>query len=219
MTDISSSPVRTRPSKELLDRLGRFTTSELCDGAGYNTSMDCRIRCQTGQTKIVGPAYTVDVPSGEGALIADGILELQEGDVMVIAGKGNGCCSYWGDHRSLCASMMKAAGVIIDGAFRDYEECREIGLPIFAMGTTCASAAKTGKGHLNIPVVCGGIKVNPGDLVVADATGICVFSPEEAEDIMKRALEKRRAQEQVIEEMKRTGAVIPKIKRTGIQGR
>lgn len=199
--------------EEILERLRQFTTSELCDGAGYHSSMDCRIRCQTGEAKIVGRAYTVDVPSGEGGIIADGILELKEGDIMVIAGKGNGCCSYWGDHRSLCASLMKAAGVVIDGAFRDYKECREIGLPIFAMGTTCASAGKTGEGALNVPVVCGGVKVEPGDVIVGDASGICVIPLEKAEEAMERALAKRRLQEETVEEMKRTGAVLPKIKK------
>ena len=126
----------TRPPKELIERLRVFTTPELCDGAGLY-----RIKPWIGRTKIVGPAVTVDVPSGEGDIVADAILELQEGDVLVVAGKGNCDCSYWGDHRSICAGLMKAEGVVIDGAFRDLEGCEELGFPIYAKGLTCGTAA------------------------------------------------------------------------------
>lgn len=154
----------TRPPKELIERLRAFTTPELCDGAGLYHSMDYRIKPWIGRTKIVGPAVTVDVPSGEGDIVADAILELQEGDVLVVAGKGNCDCSYWGDHRSICAGLMKAEGVVIDGAFRDLEGCEESGFPIYAKGLTCGTAAKSGAGAINVPVSCGGVCVRPGDV-------------------------------------------------------
>ena len=96
-----------RPTRELIERLRRFTTPEICDGAGLYHSMEYRIKPWIGRTKIMGPAVTVDVPSGEGSIVSDAISELQEGDVLVIAGKGNCDCSYWGDHRSICASLRR----------------------------------------------------------------------------------------------------------------
>lgn len=74
----------------------------------------------------------------------------------------------WGDHRSICVSMTGAAGVVIDGAFRDVENCEKAGFPIFAKGLTCGTAGKTGKGAIQVPVNCGGVVVCPGDLVVGD---------------------------------------------------
>lgn len=201
----------TRPDKELIERLKGFSVPELCDGAGAFQSMDWTIKPWMGRSRIVGPALTVEVPSGEGAIVADAILEIQEGDVVVIAGKGNCSCSYWGDHRSLCAQMMGAAGVVIDGAFRDMEGCEEVGFPIFAKGLTCGTAGKNGGGAVNVPVSCGGVTVKPGDIVAADMNGVCVIYPEDAEGIMERAMKKRQTQERVVEEMKRTGRVIPKL--------
>lgn len=67
----------------------------------------------------------MDLPSGEGALAAEAILHLKKGDVLVIAGKGRCDCSYWGDHRSICASMKRAEAVVIDGGFRDAEGCEK----------------------------------------------------------------------------------------------
>ncbi len=207
---MNKKPVR--PSWELVERLKEFSVPELCDGAELYHAMDYRIKPRAGRGKIAGPAVTVEVPSGEGGIVADAILCACEGDVLVVAGKGNCDCSYWGDHRSICGAMKGLEGVVIDGAFRDVEECERAGFPVFAKGLTCGSAAKGGAGAVNVAVSCGGVTVHPGDLVVGDVNGICVFSPEDAEGIMERALKKRHAQERVVEEMKRTGTIIPRIK-------
>lgn len=201
----------TRPPKDLIERLRAFTTPELCDGAGLYHSMDYRIKPWIGRKKIVGPAVTVDVPSGEGSIVADAILALEEGDVLVIAGKGNCDCSYWGDHRSICANLMKAEGVVIDGAFRDLEGCEEAGFPVYAKGLTCGTAAKSGAGAINVPVSCGGVCVRPGDIVIGDANGVCVLTREEAEAVIERALKKIENQRYTIAEMERIGEVYTKL--------
>ena len=201
----------TRPPKELIERLRVFTTPELCDGAGLYHSMDYRIKPWIGRTKIVGPAVTVDVPSGEGDIVADAILELQEGVVLLVAGKGNCFCTYWGDLLSISAGRMKAEGVVIDGAFRDLEGCEELGFPIYAKGLTCGTAAKSGAGAINVPVSCGGVCVRPGDIVIGDVNGVCVLTQEEAEGVMERALKKIEKQKYTLAEMKRTGQVYTKL--------
>lgn len=124
----------------------------------------------------------MDLPSGEGALAADAILYLKKGDVLVIA-----------------------------GAFRDAEGCERIGFPVFAKGLTCRTAAKSGQGTIQSEVSCGGILVRPGDLIVGDRNGVVVIPPEDAEEIMERAESRRRLQELLIKQMKKTGKVIPKI--------
>lgn len=198
--------------QEILKALADYSTPELCDGAGLYHSMSHEIRHFVGRNKIVGTALTVDVPSGEGGIIADAILELGEHNVLVIAGKGNCDCSYWGDHRSICAAMMKAQGVVIDGAFRDIDGCEEAGFPIFARGITCGTALKSNTGAINVPVSCGGVNVSPGDFIVADRNGVCVIRPDEAEKVMNGATDKRLRQEATIKEMKSTGIVQTKVK-------
>ena len=212
MNELLENEEMVRPSEDLIRRLKDFTVPELCDGAGLYHSMDYRIKPRTSREKIVGPAVTVDVPAGEGGIVAEAILSLKEGDVLVVAGHGYCGCSYWGDHRSFCAKRMKAAGVVIDGAFRDLEECEEIGFPVYAKGITCGTAGKSGAGAVNVTVSCGGVTVHPGDIVAGDVNGVCVIRPDEAEGIMERALKKRELQRQVREEMERTGRVIPSLK-------
>lgn len=196
---------------ELVEKLRKYSVPELCDGSQLCMAMDWQIKPQVGKDRICGPAVTVDLPSGEGDLVADAILHLKKGDVLVIAGKGRCDCSYWGDHRSICARMMGAEAVVIDGAYRDIEGCEKAGFPVFAKGLTCRSALKTGKGRIQTEVICGGILVHPGDLIVGDRNGVVVVLPEEAENIMERADKKRRMQERLIKQMEQTGKVIPRI--------
>lgn len=198
--------------EETIKALADFSTPELCDDTGLYHSMHREIRHFVGKSKIIGTALTVDVPSDEGGIIADTILQLKPGDVLIVAGKGNCDASCWGDYRSICAAMMNAEGVVIDGAFRDSDGCEEAGFLIFARGITCGIALKSNVGAINIPVSCGGVSVNLGDFIIADRNGFCVLKPEETEKAMKGALDKRQRQEATIAEKKRTRKVQTKVK-------
>lgn len=198
--------------KSIIEQLREFTTSELCDGAIDYHTMDYHIKRRVSDKKIVGPAFTVNPPKGVSGIIPDAILAMNPGEVMVVAGKE--CCnhSYWGDHRSICASMKGLEGVVIDGAFRDLEGCMEVGFPIFARSVTPGSCAKAAEGELNVPILCGGVEVCPGDLIVGDCNGIIVIKLEEAELVMERARKKIAAQNAVIEKMRQTGEILPRVK-------
>ncbi|MGN0403704.1 MAG: RraA family protein [Bariatricus sp.] len=200
-----------RITKELLKELANYSVPELCDGAGLYNTMDYHIKPMVTTKKIIGPAFPIKVPVGEGAIIADALREVKEGDVIVIAGHGNCKSSYWGDHRSICAKFQKAEGVVIDGAFRDIEGCEEVGFPIYARAVTPGTAGKSGAGEINVPVSCGGVCVNPGDIIVGDRNGVCVIPPEEVEEVIKKAKRKIEAQAWTIQEMLRTGVVMPKV--------
>lgn len=198
--------------KSIIEQLREFTTSELCDGAIDYHTMDYHIKRRVSDKKIVGPAFTVNPPKGVSGIIPDAILAMNPGEVMVVAGKE--CCnhSYWGDHRSICACMKGLEGVVIDGAFRDLGGCMEVGFPIFARSVTPGSCAKAAEGELNVPILCGGVEVCPGDLIVGDCNGIIVIKPEEAELVMERARKKIAAQNAVIEKMRQTGEILPRVK-------
>lgn len=198
--------------RELFERLREFTVPELCDGAGVFSAMDYHIKPWIGRTKIVGRALTVKVPAGEGAIVSRAIELAGEGDVIVIAGQGVCQCSYWGDHRSLCARLQGAEGVVIDGAFRDLEGCEKAGFPVFARALTCGTAQKTGEGQINVPVSCAGVAVNPGDFIVGDVNGVCVIPRDQAETVLERAAKKVAAQKRTAEEMERTGKAITRIR-------
>lgn len=197
--------------KNIIEELRKYSVPELCDGMNIYNAMDYTIKPMVTTKKIVGPAMTINVPIGEGGSIADLLLNVKEGEVIVIAGKGNCNSSYWGDHRSICAKMLKAEGVVIDGSFRDVEACEEVGLPIYAKAIACGTALKSGKGELNISVSCGGIVVNPGDIIVGDRNGVIALPIDKVDEIIERAKAKIETQRCIVEEMQKTGVVISKV--------
>lgn len=196
---------------ELVRQLREFSTPELCDGCSHPRVMDASIKPYLSGQTIVGPALTVDVPANDGGFIPTAIEALQPGQILVIAGKAFPSSSYWGDHRSLCAQMQQAEGVIIDGLFRDLEGCRAIGFPIYARGVIPCSAQKGGKGQLNVPVLCGGVTVCPGDILVADCNGVLVLHPEEIPAVLEKTRRKVEAQTYTIQKMKETGQILPRV--------
>ncbi len=199
--------------QEILKKLSNYSTPELCDGAGpdgYRT-MAFRIQRQITDEKIVGTAFTVQVPYGGGGIVPDAILAANKGDVLVIAAENSGNAALWGDHRSLCALRKGLAGVVIDGAYRDLEGCAKAGFPIFATNITPGGGGKKPEGALNVPVVCGDIEVHPGDYIVGDENGVIVIRPEEAEVIMERADRKMRAEAATIRKMEETGEILPRV--------
>lgn len=199
-------------TNEILKELYKYSVSELCDGEGIYNSMDYHIKQMVTKEKIIGPALTVKIPIGEGDIIVNALEQVLCGEIIVIAGQGNCKSSYWGGYRSFCAKFKGAKGVIIDGAFRDIDECETIGFPIYARAITPGTAIKSGEGKINVPVSCGGVIVNPGDIIVGDRNGVCVISPNLLEEVIKNAKRKKEAQNFTINEMKRTGKVMPRIK-------
>lgn len=183
-----------RPSKEQIDRLMEFSVPDLCDGCEIPHAMDYQIRPWLGRTKVIGPAVTVEVPAGESKLVSVAVKSAKPGDIIVVAGKGSCATAYWGDQRSFEAFQHGVLGAVIDGAFRDLEGCEEYPVQIFARGLACVGSGKSGKGAVNVPVTCGGVAIRPGDIIAADVNGVCVISPEEVEDVLKKAWEKRKAE-------------------------
>lgn len=107
--------------------------------------------------------------------------------------------------------MKGLEGVVIDGAFRDLDGCVEADFPIFARNVTPGSAGKAREEELNVPVICGGVKVRPGDFIIGDCNGVLVIRPEDAEEIMAKATEKIQAEEYTIQRMRETGEILPRV--------
>ena len=158
----------------LLQRLRAFSTPELCDGAGLYHSMDYRIKPQISSEKIVGTAVTVDVPTGEGAMVAQAIHHLIPGDILVVAGRGNCNCSYWGDHRSLCAQMAGAAGVVIGSLVVEIQQVViQIADGGFHSGALDTQSFHSQIGHDRIDVVGQGLVNLQGDFLAGNQLRGC----------------------------------------------
>lgn len=197
-----------RPAAGLIERVRQFATTDLCDGMVIASAMDYGIKPMVTTSKIVGPAITLRVTLGDSLLVTKAMAAAKPGDILVIDGHGSGNNALWGDHRSLTAKLMGLEGVVLDGAFRDIEENEEIGFPIYARAVTCCSSTKNSHGEVNVPISCGGVAVNPGDIIVGDKNGVCVIPPLFVEEVIENALKKIEKMNRLKGEIK-AGKIIP----------
>ncbi len=179
----------TRPSADLVRKyreIAPSTLGHLIDGH----ALDRRIEALLPGTRLAGPAVTVQT-RGRDSTVCHKVMDLIEpGDVVVIGtdGKGESPYACWGEMMMLAAKSAGAAGVVVDGPLTDVEQLREIGLPVFGRGRSPITTQLLGQGGaINRPIVCGGIVVNPGDLVLGSDDGILVLSPKEAEELYEAA--------------------------------
>jgi len=135
--------------------------------------------------RIVGFAVTVAVPSASEAMIKVGLQAAGPGDVVVVNALGNRRSALVGSNMLRGLRYRGAAGAVFDGVIRDVSEVRDEEFPVFACGTTTAEGPYApDAGEVNFPIACGGVVVNPGDIVLADEDGVVVIPTADAETIL-----------------------------------
>lgn len=139
--------------------------------------------------KIVGSAFTVTCePATSGRPRIEYLQEIPSGAVVIIANGGRIDCSVWGGQRTLAARQRGAVGTVVDGAYRDIPEHRAMGYPVFARGrTVVGSAGIANPVASQEPVELAGVRVAPGDLIVADASGVVVVPAAAADRVLATA--------------------------------
>jgi regulator of RNase E activity RraA len=134
---------------------------------------------------LVGTALTIKAFPGDNWAIHGGLSQVQANDVLVIDWHGyhEGCGT---GVLSLIAPIRRGlVGVVVDGAWRDIPEIQALDFPIFGRGSSPFSPAKHELGEINVPVCCGGVIVEPGDVIVAGSEGIVVVPRRHAEDVAR----------------------------------
>jgi 4-hydroxy-4-methyl-2-oxoglutarate aldolase len=171
-----------------------FDTATLFESAAQPGSMGPEIRPLAAGYRIAGPALTVACPPGDNLMLHAALAEARPGEVLVAqchdAGYG-----VWGEVLATSAMARGVAALIIDGAVRDVDAMRAKGFPVFARGTALRGAAKKRRGLLRQAISCGGLLVWPGDMVIADDSGIVVLSPAEVAGTLERAAARQAKEE------------------------
>ena len=179
-----------RVSPEIVQRASEFAASILADVAGRRGTLDGRIAAVSPSMRMAGPAFTIEVRPGDNLMIHAAISMAQPGDILVVDGKGDRTCALMGSIMINACKKMNFGGVVIDAAVRDIEELRELGFPVYAVGTNPNGPTKFVPGRINWPISCGGISINPGDLIVGDADGVVVVEREKAGSLLAAAAKK-----------------------------
>lgn len=197
-----------RGPEALVARFRGLSTGPICDALGRTGAMDYRIKPLAPGMRMAGSALTVRTRPCDNLAIYKALEMAQPRDVLVVATGAFTAASTFGDLVALLAARRGLAGLVTDGVVRDLEGILEVGLPVFAQGLNPNSPHKDGPADIQVPVVCGGILVRPGDLIVGDADGVVVVPLEQAEAVLAR-VEATEAKEQAIRAEIEAGALIP----------
>ena len=213
-----------RPPRELVEgfrSVGTSTLGDILDGMGLE-GVVTGIRPMKDGTTLVGPAVTVKQVSGvvgtygiEDFPIGRVIEYGKPGDVLVFDNGGK-AISTWGGLASTAAKIKGIEGAVIDGGCRDADQIAELDFPVFTRHIT----PTTGKTRIKIlelngTIQCGGMRIRPGDIIVADGTGIVVVPQEKAHDILEKAQEAEKAEEHFVEQVKKGKTFLEAQKSTG----
>ena len=181
---------RNMPDPEILRKFQNIPTSNIADCMERICAMNPRIKLISKPKKeiVAAPAYTVKVRGGDNLALHAALTYCSAGDMIIVSNEED-------SNRALIGEVMmtflryekKAAGIVIDGPIRDIGELSRWDFPIYCTGSTPAGPFKNGPGEINVPISCGGIHVNPGDIIVADADGVIAIPRNDANDIYAAA--------------------------------
>lgn len=189
-----------RPSKELVEQFRGLPVANIADEMNRFSCVDARIK-PLNSTPLLGTAFTVKARAGDNLMFHKAIDMAQPGDVIVVDGQGDLVNSLTGEIMMRQVMKKGLAGVVIDGAVRDADALRQLDLAIYAAGVTPKGPYKNGPGEINVPVCCGGMVVNPGDILVGDGDGIVIISPQDAAVIAEKAKKKHSKEEETFRQI------------------
>ena len=193
---------RNMPDHDIMMQFKNIPASNTADCMGRSCAMNPRIHLVSSpkDQMMVGPAFTVKCRAGDNLALHAALNLCNEGDVLVVSNEEDNTRALMGEVMMAYLYLQKkVAGIVLDGPIRDIDEIGKWDFPVYATGTTPGGPYKEGPGEVNVPIACGGISVEPGDIILADPDGVIVIPRNDAATILEDAKKFQAADEGKLE--------------------
>ena len=179
-----------RADPQVISELGRLGAATVHEAQGRTGHLTPEFRPIYSGARVAGSAVTILAPPGDNWMLHVAMELVQPGDIIVLALTSENSDGYFGDLLATSAKSKGVVGMVLESGTRDTADITALGLPVWSKSVSIKVTVKNTLGSVNIPIVCGGQQVMPGDVVVADDDGICIVPRESAASTLDKALQR-----------------------------